>query len=433
MNTIDSISREFRQLKPSPTLYINETVNEYWRQRKQVFHMGFGESRFDVHPKLQDELKNNSHRKSYLQAKGLPELCERVADYYSKKLDADFTSEQVVIGPGSKALIFGIQMALDADLFLPTPSWVSYEPQAEILKRNVFHIPAEAEKGYALDIEALESQVKKSNNPNKLLIINTPNNPTGQMFNEELLKELATYCRENNILVMSDEIYFLVQHGDVDHCSIAKYYPEGTVVLGGLSKHLSIGGWRMGVALLPGNDFGRELMKALIVVASEIWSAVPAPIQYAAILAYSDDSDIEDYIQRCSRIHGIRSRFIRKKLVDMGILCTEPVGAFYITANFDRWSESLREKGIKTSAQLAMYLLKEHSIAALSADAFGMPEEEFAVRLSTSYLDFETETDSKRLLDLYCSGIDDATFMSEMHHPNTHAALKSFSEFVLSL
>jgi len=66
--------------------------------------MGFGESRFDVHPKLQDELKNNSHRKSYLQAKGLPELCERVADYYSKKLDADFTSEQVVIGPGSKAL-----------------------------------------------------------------------------------------------------------------------------------------------------------------------------------------------------------------------------------------------------------------------------------------------------------------------------------------
>ena len=433
MGTSDPISRGFRQLKPSPTLHINETVNEYWRRGKQIFHMGFGESRFDVHPKLQDELKGNSHRKSYLQAKGLPELCRGVAEYYSKKLDVNFSSEQAIIGPGSKALIFGIQMALDADLLLPTPSWVSYEPQAKMLQRKVFHIPADAKKGYALDVEALDGQVKQSNNPNKLLVINSPNNPTGQMFSEELLQELADYCRENRILVMSDEIYFLVRHGAIEHRSIAKYYPEGTFVLGGLSKHLSLGGWRIGVALLPDTDFGKELMKALVVVASEIWSTVPAPIQYAAILAYSNDSDIEEYIRVCSRIHGIRSRFIRENLSELGILCTKPVGAFYITANFDRWATALQGRGINTSSQLAMHLLEEHSIAALSADAFGVSEGEFAIRLSTSYLDFELASDSKRLLDLYDSGVADTGFMSAGHHPDTHSAISAFSDFVESL
>lgn len=438
MNAADPINRgairrEFRQLKPSPTLHINETVNEYWRQGKQVFHMGFGESRFDVHPKIQKALQDNAHRKSYLQAKGLPELCESVASYYSKKLGVGYSASQVVIGPGSKALIFGIQMVLDADLFLPTPSWVSYEPQAQLLGRKLFHVLASSESGYKLDIEALDDQVKRSSNPCKLLVLNSPNNPTGQVLSDVAVKELAEYCRKHQILVLSDEIYFLVRGQGVEHSSIAKYYPEGTFVLGGLSKHLSIGGWRIGVALLPDNNLGQSLLQALVVAASEIWSAVPSPIQYAATLAYSGDEDIEAYIEVCAKIHSLRSRFFQAKLVELGICCTEPMGAFYITANFDRWADSLAEKGIRRSSQLAEYLLKYHAIASLAADAFGVPESELSLRLSTSYLDFESESDSKRLLTLYKAGVSDELFMSEQHHPNVHAAINGFKNFIMSL
>ena len=135
------------QLKPSPTLYINETVRQRWDKGETVYHLGFGESRFDVHPLIQDALKQQTHQKSYLPARGLPALCDAVADYYQQKLNHTFNTDQVVIGPGSKALIYALQMALDADLILPTPSRVSYAPQAELLSRPVHFVPASAEDG----------------------------------------------------------------------------------------------------------------------------------------------------------------------------------------------------------------------------------------------------------------------------------------------
>ena len=420
----------FAQLKPSSTLYINETVNRLWKEGKQVFHMGFGESRFDVHPKLQQALADNGAKKSYLAARGLPELCDAVANYYSEKLNLELKPSQVAIGPGSKALIYGLQMALDADVFLPTPSWVSYGPQAELLDRKVQYIPASAEGGYQFNINEFDKLVKQSDNPNKLLVINSPNNPTGQMFSTNFLQELAEYCRQNDILVLSDEIYFLVSHGETEHVSIAKYYPEGTFILGGLSKHLSIGGWRMGAAILPDNDMGQRVMSALVVIASEIWSSVAAPIQYAALMAYSGDEEIEQYIDDCTKIHGMRSRFIYKKLTELGILCTKPQGAFYITANFDKWAKQLSSKGINTSEELSRYLLDNHAIAALSADSFGVPPNELSLRLASSYLDFETETDSERIYSLYKSGVSEDEFMSEQNHPSTHGAVKAFADFI---
>jgi aspartate aminotransferase len=433
MNVKSILSSVFSNLTPSSTLYINETVNKRWQRGEQVFHMGFGESRFDVHPKLQQALTNNVHRKSYLPSKGLPELCSAVAEYYSTKLKQEFKPKQVIIGPGSKSLIFSLQMALEADLFLPAPSWVSYEPQARLLNLKAAYIPATAESGYAFDLGAFDKLVKTSDNPSKLLVINSPNNPTGQMLTAEFLEALANYCREQNILVLSDEIYFQVVHGNQQHVSISKYYPEGSFVLGGLSKHLSIGGWRLGLAILPDNEIGEQLIPALQVIASETWSSVPAPIQYAALIAYSNDADLEKYIADCAKIHGIRTRHIYDHLVSLGILCTKPIGAFYITANFDRWKAELKGKGITTSKQLANHLLEHFAIASLPTDAFGVTETELSLRLATSYLDFETDTDASRLYDLYCTDISAESYMSIEHHPNTAAALAAFEQFTTGL
>ncbi|NNC97600.1 MAG: pyridoxal phosphate-dependent aminotransferase, partial [Gammaproteobacteria bacterium] len=315
-------------------------------------------------------------------------------------------------------------------LFLPSPSWVSYAPQAELLGSRIFYVPSRVDDGYSFDLKAFAVTLEQSSNPNKLLILNSPNNPTGHMWSESSLRELAEFCREHKILVISDEIYFLVEHGDIKHNSLAKYYPQGTFILGGLSKHLSIGGWRVGVALLPDSESGKLLMQAVKVIASEIWSSVAAPIQYAALQAYSHDPEIEAYIKTCSRIHGIRTKFLYQKLTELGISCTKPLGAFYLTANFDAWADPLREIGVESSAQLARYLLDQHDLATLSTDAFGIPEKTLSLRLATSYLDMEKDEDSQRLTSLLASGMSEQEFMSEANHPNTHAAIGEFEKFV---
>ncbi len=426
-------NQSFEGLAPSSTLYVNETVNRLWQEGQQVFHMGFGESRFNVHPRLHASLSEHSNKKSYLPARGLPQLIDQVAQYYSKKLNVSFNGSQVLIGPGSKSLIFGLQMVLDADLFLPSPSWVSYGPQAQLLGNRACYIPSSPDDNYALDIDALDKLVRESSNPCKLLIINSPNNPTGEVMSESFLKRLAAYCRDNNLWVLSDEIYFELCHGEIDHVSISRFYPEGTFVMGGLSKHLSIGGWRVGVALMPDSDQGREIMKKMVLFASETWSCVSAPIQYAAIEAYSLASDVEQYVVDCRAIHRLRTRFIHSALVDMGIKCSSAQGGFYIAANFDGYSSGLSKLGLQTSADLAKHLLDTFQIATLPGSDFGLPEKTQTLRLSTSYLDMEAEFAPDVIFDLYQSGVSVKTLMSIDNHPTTHAALAAFAQFMLTI
>jgi len=418
---------------PSSTLTINEQVKARWANGERLLHLGFGESRFAVHKKLRSALCEHSVEKSYLPSKGYAPLCESVARYYGDKLKLDFESSLVMIGPGSKALIYALQLALKADLFLPTPSWVSYAPQADLLGNRHFYIPQSNQLGFEFELSALDALVKASGNERKLLIINSPNNPTGQMYSTEFLEELAKYCRQQKILIISDEIYGLVQHGKIEHHSIATFYPEGTLVLGGLSKHLSIGGWRIGVALLPNTPSGRKLMAALEVIASEIWSSVATPVQFAAQVAYSNDDDIETYIKTCTAIHGVRTQFLYSGLTKLDIRCAYPNGAFYLAASFDHWKPQLKLLGIQTSAQLASYLLDTHDLATLACDSFGMASDQMTLRLASSYLDMERDEDSQRLIDLFESNIDHDVFMSRQHHPNMHAALDGFELFVRGL
>jgi aspartate aminotransferase len=432
-NNAMSFNPAFDGLVPSSTLYINEAVNQLWQRGEQAFHMGFGESRFDVHPRLQSALIDSANKKSYLPARGLPALIDSVASYYTSKLNIPFSSSQVIVGPGSKSLIYALQMVLNADLFLPTPSWVSYAPQAQLLGNKVNYIPSSVEGSYQLDINALDVLVKKSENPRKLLIINSPNNPTGEVMSNEFLEELAAYCRANNVWVLSDEIYFQVCHGEVEHVSIAKYYPEGTFVFGGLSKHLSIGGWRVGVALFPDTDIGKQLLQKMVVFASEIWSGVSAPIQYAAITAYQEHDDIEQYVADCCAIHGIRTRFIRAELIKLGIGCTNAQGGFYIAANFDRYRAGLHKLGISSAAELASHLLSEHHLATLPGSDFGVPPHTYTLRLSTSYLDMETEFDSQRIYDLYNGGLGSRSLMTIDNHPATYGALAAFAQFIKTI
>lgn len=416
----------------SPTLAINQRVKELWAAGETVYHLGFGESRFPVHPTVRAALIAHADAKSYLPTLGLPELRAAVADFYTKRMGVEATAERVIVAPGSKALLYAFQMALAGDTILPTPSWVSYAPQARLLNRLVLQIPAGPADEHRLTADALLATLARSTEAQHILILNSPSNPTGQMLGTQLLAEIADVCRATSTLVLSDEIYAATAHGHTPHISMAHFYPEGTVVLGGLSKHLSLGGWRFGVAIAPTGPAGRQLLQAVAKIGGELWSCVAAPVQHAAIAAYADDPAIHDYVAACTRLHAARTHHLWRGLCELDIPCARPDGGFYLYPNFDGWREPLAAAGIHTSDDLARHLLEEWRIATLPGTAFGAPAAELSLRLSSSYVDMESDEQADALLARHIAG-EDTDALIRTAHPGMAAALGQFRAFLASL
>ena len=324
-----------------------------------------------------------------------------------------------------------------ADLLLPTPSWVSYAPQAHLLGRKVHRVAANPEDDYRLRVpniaEALA--VSRAINPDsaQMLLTNSPNNPTGCMFDAAEREQLTTYCRSEGVGILADEIYARVEHGTREHVSLAELYPEGTMVFGGLSKHLSLGGWRVGVGIVPDTPEGAELASALELVASELWSSNATPVQHAAILAYADSSPpgaIDAHVRRCAAMHALRTRALFDGLRALNVDVPEPHGGFYVFATFNRWREALAARNVHTSVDLAAYLLDEHAIASLPGSALGCAPNQLSLRLATSYLDCETDADAARIYASFGGDASSAEWLAERNQPQLHGAIRAFGDFV---
>lgn len=383
-----SIRPSLRGLKFSPTLLINEEVAEYRNRGDVVYHMGFGESPFPVHHTIQDAISGYSGKNQYMPAAGMSELRAAARNYILKKHDIGNDEFDVMIGPGSKELIFDIQLAVDGDLLFPAPSWVSYIPQTLITRDEVVRVQLGPETAYKLSGTVLERRIHQSRrdgrNPTKL-ILNYPNNPTGMTYSPDELTEIADVCRRNGILVISDEIYAQVAFRR-HHRSIAHYYPEGTIVTTGLSKHLSLGGFRLGVALVP-RRLG-DVFQVLRSIASETFSAVSTPIQYSVLAAFRENDEIEQYIAECTEIHDVVTRYVWRTLQLLRVDYAEPQGGFYMYPDFSRYRNYLVNGcGVESSDELARHILRNQSVATLPGTAFG--DDPSALRLRLSTVDFD--------------------------------------------
>ncbi len=378
------INTNITNLKPSATLVINERSNDLVAAGKKVYKLGFGQSPFPVPQVVVDALKDNAHQKDYLPVRGLYALREAVANYHQRKFGLDTSAEDVLIGPGSKELLFLTQMIYQGELLLPQPSWVSYEPQAHLANKGHHWLTTKVENGYMLDGATLDNYCNHQVDVPRILILNYPSNPAGSSLSIAQLQELATVARKHKILILSDEIY-----GDVDHKgqheSIAKYYPEGTIVRSGLSKWCGAGGWRLGTFVFPKEL--RWLLDKMAVVASETFTTTSAPIQYAAVKAYEGGLEIEEYLKH-SRI--ILQRVAQASAEILGqhkIDTPKPKGGFYLMPDFNYYKATLQAKNITNSIQLSESLLEETGVALLPLNAFGMPDDFLGVRLS--YVDFD--------------------------------------------
>ena len=372
------LNERFRNTEPSSTLRINEISNKLLDEGKNVYKFGLGQSPFPVPEILIETLKKNAHQKDYLNVSGLLKLREAVAEYHSKKNFYNYSEDNVIIGPGSKELIFQCQMVTEMPLLLPKPSWVSYEPQAKILKKDVNWIDTSENTNWHLSANALRDYCKNNKYKYQLLILNSPNNPTGT--NNEDLEELSKICKENKIIVISDEIYTELDFNGNYH-SISHFYPEGTIISSGLSKWCGAGGWRLGTLLFP-----KELKiihDSVRSLASETFTSVSAPIQYAAVKAYTEDHS--EYLNNSRIILKKVADFVYDQLSEIGIECIRPQGGFYILCDF---SKIIKHNNIINNATtLCEQVLQNTGFAMLPGKNFGIEDEKLITRMA--FVDFD--------------------------------------------
>ena len=372
------IKKNIVDIKTSATLAINELSQKLEKNGQEIFKFGLGESPFPIPNIIVEELKNNAQQKNYINVSGLIQLRDQVAKYHSIKNKNNYTADNVIIGPGSKELIFQTQLVLDCDVLLPSPSWVSYEPQAQILNKKVHWIKATAETNWHLDPEELDKTCASLNSVNKLLILNSPNNPSGTTHGN--LKELANVAKKHNVIIISDEIYAELDFTG-EYKSITHHYPEKTIVSSGLSKWCGAGGWRLGMLVFP--DELSYIRDSVRTVASETFTAVSAPIQYAAIKAYSEDHS--EYLENSRLILKMIGDYIYKELSSVGVICQKPQGGFYMICDFSNVVNKTHE--INNDKTLCQKILNDIGFAMLPGSDFGMEEDKLLSRIA--FVDFD--------------------------------------------
>jgi aspartate aminotransferase len=374
-------------LKESPTLRINQRCKELIAEGKHIYRLGLGQSPFPVPEPVVNALRLYAPQKDYLHVQGLPQLRQAVADFHRKQDGVDILMENVIVGPGSKELLFLLQMVFEGEVIIPSPSWVSYLPQAKIIGNTIHVLHTSPEEKWRLSPEHIEKFMQESKGSSDipyLLILNYPGNPDGVTYNEAGITGLAEVARKYNLLILSDEIYGQLHHQG-NHISIAKYYPEGTIISSGLSKWCGAGGWRLGTFSFPPKL--HWLMKAMAAVASETYTSVSAPIQYAAVQAFSGGAEIENYLWHVRKILAMLGNKTASVLREGNIQVNDPTGGFYLFLDFTMLSKKLHARGILNGQDLCEKLLEECGVAILPGSDFNRPDDELSARLS--YVDFD--------------------------------------------
>ena len=375
------IKDTIKNLSLSATLKINEKSKVIEIEGKNIIKFGFGQSPFPVPITIVEELKKNAHQKSYLPIQGLDKLRGSIAKYESKKKNYNFDSDQVIIGPGTKELMFLMHLAFEGEVLLPAPSWVSYKPQSIIAKNNYNWIQTSAENNWFPKAQEIEKIILKKPNKKYLLFLNSPNNPSGQVC--ENLKEISLIVKKYNILVLSDEIYSELTF-DENYISIFEHCPDNVVISNGLSKWCGAGGWRLGYFLIPKKKI--ELLKSMKVLASETFSAVSSPIQFAAISAFNANHD--EYILKSKKILKAVGEYVYRNLKSNNIIMNKPMGGFYLMPEF-------LNKKFNNSSIMCDEILTNLNIALLPGSDFGFDEKRMIVRLS--FTDFDGDIFMKNI------------------------------------
>ncbi len=395
-------------VEKSQTLLINEQSRLKEAGGSKVYKFGFGQSPFFPPAHVVDELKKNARRKEYGPVQGNNDVREAVAAFHNALDGLNIDPENIFIAPGSKQLLYTVMAAFkNVNVLIPAPAWVSYEPQAHLLGHKAIRVETGYDKKWHVTPDALEAAIAQGT-PDVpcLLILNYPSNPEGLSYSPAELEALTATLRAHNVVVMSDEIYGLLHH-EGQHVSLARYYPEGTIVTTGLSKWCGAGGWRFGAALLP-DALATDMKEAMLGIASETYSCAPIPVQAAAVAAYQWNDANKAFVEGQRAILKALGNEVQQRLVKAGCKVHAPEGAFYLFVDFSNFGEKALKLGATTANDFCVELLKATGAALLSGEAFGIDANHLCARLA--YVEFDGDA---ALEAVYCGEAVDAAFLDK--------------------
>lgn len=342
-------------------------------EMEDVISLSIGEPDFKTPWHIREEgIKTLEHGKTwYSPNRGFSELLEEICRYYKRRFNIEYepkTQTLVTVG-GSEAIDLAFRALVNPgdEVIIPEPSFVCYEPLTIMAQGVPVIIKTKSEDKFRLKADDLKKAITPKT---KLLVLPFPNNPTGAIMEEQDLVEIAKVVEENDLLVISDEIYSELTYGNLNHISIAsiKNMYERTVVINGFSKSYAMTGWRLGYALGPA-----PIIQQMTKLHQYGIMSAPTTAQYAAIEALRHgDSEVAKMREE----YDMRRRFVVDSFNSMGLTCFEPLGAFYVFP-------CIKSTGL-TSDEFCTRLIMEKHLAVVPGTAFGECGEGF-VRVSYSY------------------------------------------------
>ncbi len=362
------LSEAVESLKPSGIRKFFDLVSEM----KDAISLGVGEPDFDTPWHIRDEgiFALEKGKTFYTSNAGLKELREEICNYLKRRQNVSYNpnKEVLVTVGGSEAIDIGLRALVNPgdEVIIPQPSYVSYEPCAVLAGAKPVIIDLKAENEFRLTADELKAAITDKT---KVLILPFPNNPTGAIMERKDLEDIAKIIKENDIYVMSDEIYAELTYKN-EHVSIASLdgMKERTILINGFSKAYAMTGWRLGYACAPEN-----IIKQMTKIHQFAIMCAPTTSQYAAVEALKNG---DDDVKMMKTAYNQRRRFLINAFKEMNLECFEPFGAFYVFP-------CIKEFGM-TSEEFATRFLEEEKIAVVPGNAFGESGEGF-VRISYAY------------------------------------------------
>ena len=374
MNDLKNASGFMCHLHPSATLAITAMAKEMKEQGHDVCSMCAGEPDFDTPQPIKDACiaALEAGKVTYTPASGAPELRKLLAAKFQKENGIRCAWDEIVVAPGAKYSCFTAIAALCGpgdEVIIPAPYWLSYPEMVTAVGAKVVEIPTRMENNYELDPADLEAAITENT---RLLILNTPSNPTGAVYRRETLEKIAEIAVRRNIMILADEIYEkLTYDADKPHVSIASLSDEvneHVVTVNGFSKTYAMTGWRLGYACGPA-----PIIRIMTKIHQSAIMSAPTTSQYAAITALKE---CDGEIDRMRDEYNMRRRLVVKSFNDMGLTCFEPRGAFYAFP-------CIKSTGM-SSQDFCTKLLEQKHVAIIPGDAFGASGEGYA-RISYAY------------------------------------------------
>jgi aspartate aminotransferase len=373
-----SLSSRVRRLRPSAALEIHYRVKELVRRGSDVVSLGVGEPDFDtpLHIKRAGMEAIEQGWTKYSVTPGLPDLKEAICALLRKRYGLDYEPPNVIVSVGAKQSVINAMLALlepGDEVLIPTPTWFSYPEQVRLLDAIPVFVPTYKEDEFQLRAEVLEKRITPKT---RLLILNSPSNPTGSTVDQEELSKIAALAVRHRFYVISDEIYCEILFDNRKHTSIAglnNRIRDLTITINGFSKAYAMTGWRVGYAAGP-----KEVISAMGSIQGHFTSGTNTMAQRACIAAVHGPQDcIAEMVQEYDR----RRRYIIGRLNSIqGISCLSPHGTFYAFPDVSRLlGKSYRGVRVGNSLELGNYLLESEGVGVVPGSAF---EGEGHLRLS---------------------------------------------------